>query len=151
VPHPWLRTGPGLAADGKPKFDLARFDQAYFDRMRERVRAAGDRGIYVSVMLFEGFELQFYDAWNCHPFRGSNNINAVNADADGDGRGIEFNTLVASPMGKRVLEFQRAYIRKVIDTVTDLDNALYEVCNEAGPYSKQWQYDVVRYVKEYEE
>src|SRR5689334_22300396 len=25
-PHPWLRSGPGLAADGKPKFDLTRFD-----------------------------------------------------------------------------------------------------------------------------
>jgi hypothetical protein len=150
VPHPWLRPGPGLAADGKPKFDLARFDQQYFDRMRERVRAAGDRGIYVSVMLFEGFELQFYDAWKCHPFRGANNINEVEGDADGDGRGVEFNMLVPSPMGKRVLELQQAYIRKVIDTVNDLDNVLYEVCNEAGVYSKDWQYRVIRYVKEYE-
>jgi len=48
-------TGPGAATDGKPRFDLSRFDPAYFGRLRDRVTAAGDKGIYVAVMLFEGF------------------------------------------------------------------------------------------------
>ena len=39
--------------DGKPKFDLTKFDPAYFERLRSRVEAAGQRGIYTSVMLFE--------------------------------------------------------------------------------------------------
>ncbi|MHB1309586.1 MAG: hypothetical protein ACYC23_21140, partial [Limisphaerales bacterium] len=56
-PLPWLRTGPGLALDGKPRFDLTRFDPAYFERLRRRVAKAGQRGIYVSVMLFEGWGL----------------------------------------------------------------------------------------------
>lgn len=149
-PHPWVRTGPGLATDGKPKFDLTRFNPEYFDRMRQRIIAARDRGMYVSVMLFEGFELQFYDAWNGHPFNRDNNINGIDGDINGDGRGIEYNTLDGASMGKRVQELQRSYMRKVIDTVNDLDNVLYEACNEAGAYSKQWQYDVIRYVKEYE-
>src|ERR1041384_3709325 len=38
TPQPWLRTGPGMAADGKLKFDLTKFNQAYFDRLRARVR-----------------------------------------------------------------------------------------------------------------
>lgn len=42
-PHPWLRTGPGTAQDGKPKFDLTRFDPVYFDRLRSRLMAAGGR------------------------------------------------------------------------------------------------------------
>ena len=57
TPQPWPRTGPGSAKDGKPKFDLSAFDQSYFDRIRERVLAAGRAGIYASVMLFEGFSL----------------------------------------------------------------------------------------------
>jgi hypothetical protein len=40
-PNPYARTGPGLARDSKPKFDLAKFDPAYFDRLRARVRKAG--------------------------------------------------------------------------------------------------------------
>ena len=56
-PLPWVRTGPGLAADGKPKFDLTVFNEAYFARMRERIIAAGERGIYCAVMLFQGWSL----------------------------------------------------------------------------------------------
>jgi hypothetical protein len=149
-PHPWLRSGPGLAKDGKPKFDLTRFDPEYFARLRARVKAAGERGMYASIMLFEGWAVQFLDAWTYHPFNASNNVNGIDADADGDGRGLEFYTLVATPMGKRVLAFEEAYLRGVIDTVNDADHVLYEVCNEAGPYSTEWQYQVIRFVKEYE-
>src|SRR4051812_23063734 len=55
TPMPFLRTGPGNALDGKPKFDLTKYDPEFFDRLRSRVRALGDRGIYVGIMLFEGF------------------------------------------------------------------------------------------------
>jgi hypothetical protein len=149
-PHPWVRSGPGLASDGKPKFDLERFDESYFERMRSRVSAARYRGIYVSIMLFEGWELQFTDAWIYHPFNSSNNVNGIDADADGDGRGIECDTLMKSEMGKRVVGLQKAYVRKVVDTVNDLDNVLYEVCNEAGPYSTDWQYQMIDFIKRYE-
>lgn len=149
-PHPWERTGPGLAKDEKPKFDLTHFNTQYFDRLRERVVTAGERGIYVSIMLFEGWELQFTDAWVYHPFNAQNNVNGVDADLGGDGSGLEYNSLADSPMGQRVLGLQEAYLRKVIDTVNDLDNVLYEVCNEAGAYSTDWQYYVINYVKKYE-
>ncbi|MCB0629733.1 MAG: hypothetical protein KDD15_08375, partial [Lewinella sp.] len=58
-PFAWERTGPGLAADGLPKFDLLRFEEAYFDRLERRVRQARRQGIFVSVMLFEGYGTQF--------------------------------------------------------------------------------------------
>src|SRR5688500_7223368 len=45
-PLAWERTGPGKALDGKPKFDLAKLNENYFMRLRARVKAAGDRGIY---------------------------------------------------------------------------------------------------------
>ena len=55
TPQPWARPRPRAATDGKPKFDLERFDEAFFERLRDRVVAAGRRGIYVAVMLFDGF------------------------------------------------------------------------------------------------
>lgn len=149
-PHPWVRSGPGAAADGKPKFDLTRFNPEYFDRLRKRIIAAGERGMYVAVQLFEGWELQFTDAWLCHPFNRRNNLQGVDADASGNGKGTDFNTLQVTAMGRKVLALQEAYIRQVIDTVTDLDNVLYEVCNEAGGDSTDWQYYVIKYIKEYE-
>ena len=148
-PHPWVRSGPGTALDGKPKFDLSRFDQAYFDRLRQRVIAARDRGIYVAVMLFEGWGVQRSShpwRWDGHPFNPRNNINGVNGDPNGDGLGIEVHTLAVPA----VRAIQEAYVRKVIDTVGDLDNVLYEIANEAGPYSTEWQYHMIRFVKNYQ-
>jgi hypothetical protein len=147
-PHPWKRTGPGNAADGKLKFDLSSFDPAYFDRLRERVAQAGKRGMYASVMLFEGWEFQFTDAWTYHPFHAPNNVNQI--DADRSGRGLLFNQLRDDPEGKKVLRLQEAYVKKVIDTVGDLDNVLYEVCNEAGAYSTPWQYYLIDFMHKYE-
>jgi hypothetical protein len=147
-PHPWKRTGPGQAADGKPKFDLATFDQAYFDRLRQRITQARDRGLYVSVMLFEGWELQFTDAWKYHPFHGANNTNRI--DTDPTGKGLLFNQLRDDDTGKKFLALQEAYVRKVIDTVNDLDNVLYEVCNEAAAYSTKWQYHLIDFIHQAE-
>ena len=40
-PLPWERMGPGIATDGKLKFDLTKFNQNYFDRLRDRVALNG--------------------------------------------------------------------------------------------------------------
>ena len=109
--------------------------------------AARDRGIYVSVMLFEGWGLQFSPgAWEGHPFNPKNNINGIDGDTNADGKGIEVHELG----NKAVTEIQEAYIRKVIDTVNGFDNVLYEISNENHPPSTQWQYHMIRFIKEYE-
>src|SRR5919106_1806926 len=146
-PLPWPRTGPGKALDGKPKFDLAKFDPAYFDRLRARVKAAGDRGIYVSVMLFGG-HAEAGPNWTGNPFHRDNNINGIDGDPNKDGSGWETQTLADIP--KAVAEAQKAYVRKVIDTVNDLDNVLFEIANEGPETSKEWQYDLIRFIKGYE-
>lgn len=149
-PHPWLRSGPGNAKDGELKFNLTRFDPEYFERMRSRLVAAQSRGIYAAVMLFEGWEIQFTDGWEHHPFHAPNNVNGIEGDANGDGKALEYNTMQDTEEGRRILALQEAYVRKVIDTVNDLDNVLYEICNEATPDSTSWQYHLIRFVKEYE-
>ena len=144
APLPWLRTGPGVALDGKPKFDLKQFNPAYFERLRQRVSAAGRRGIYVSVMLFEGWGMFHGNrrrgtkdawAWRSHPFHPDNNIS-----------GIDAGEKVHSRAHPAVNAIQAAYIRKVVDTVNDLDNVLYEVINEGG--EKEWDWWVVETVRE---
>ncbi len=147
APQPYARTGPGLALDGKPKFDLTRFEPAYFDRLRDRLTAARDRGIYVSVMLFEGWGPQFSPgAWEGHPFHPQNNINGIDGDANGDGSGVEIHELGS----QAVTDIQEAYVRKVIDTVNEFDNVLYEISNENHPPSTAWQYHMIRFIKDYE-
>jgi hypothetical protein len=169
TPQPWPRTGPGSAKDGKPKFDLSHFDQTYFDRLRDRVITAGNKGIYVAVMLFDGWALHLSpvpDNVEGHPFYAANNVNGIGITSI-----VDYQVLPLDPL---VQAFQEAYIRKVVDTVQDLPNVLYEVANESSgggsvdqsmaealglgsgdpPYwgdSTQWQYWVINFLKQYEQ
>ncbi len=144
LPWKWLRTGPGYANDGGLKFDLTKLDQTYFDRMRARIITAGQNGIYVSVMLFNGYELQFEtNPIDGDPYRDSNNINHVSCPGN-----CPTN---AALMSDEVWKIETDYIRKIVDTVNDLDNVLYEVSNESGsPFSDSWQASVISFVKQYE-
>lgn len=166
TPQPWPRTGPGTAKDGGPKFDLSRFDPAYFRRLRERVTRAGERGMYVAVMLFEGWALHLSpapDNVEGHPCHAANNVNGVGITSI-----VDYQVLPLDP-GVRAL--QEAYIRQVVDTVHDLPNVLYEVANESSgggavdqemaallgvPLDTEWgdstgwQYWVIDFVKRHE-
>ena len=147
APQPYARTGPGNALDGKPRFDLLKYDPAYFERLAKRLAAARERGIYVSVMLFEGWGVQFSPgAWEGHPFNPKNNINGIDGDTSGDGSGVVIHELG----NQTVTDIQQLYVRKVIDTVNGFDNVLYEISNENHPPSTQWQYHMIRFIKEYE-
>ena len=164
-PQPWARTGPGEATDGKPKFDLTAFDDEHFDRLRKRVEAAAGAGIYVDVMLFEGFGLHLTpppDNVEGHPFHAKNNVNGIGISSIRD--------YMVLPLPAGVQALQETYIRKVIDIVHDLPNVLYEVANEASGEDADeirmpdgssfpavsgdttaWQYWVINAVKRYED
>jgi hypothetical protein len=147
---PFQRTGPGDALDGKAKFDLAKFNDAYFDRLRRRTLAARDRGMYVIVMLFNGFAIvekdkNHGDPWKGHYFNAANNVNGIDGDPRHTGKGDEAHGLGIPAL----TAFQEAYVRKVIDMVNDLDNVLYEITNEdgGGAANTAWQYHMIRFIK----
>ncbi|MFC6079884.1 DUF6298 domain-containing protein [Sphaerisporangium aureirubrum] len=165
-PQPWPRTGQGTAKDGDAKFDLSRFDPAYFQRLHERVTAAGERGMYVAVMLFDGWALHLSpapDSVEGHPFHGGNNINGIAITSILDHQVL--------PLDPAVQALQERYIRQVVDTLHDLPNVLYEVSNESsggGAVSPEmadvlgvpletewgdstgWQYWVIEFVRQYQ-
>jgi hypothetical protein len=151
TPMPYKRAGPGRALDGELKFDLRQFNPVYFNRLRSRVMAARDRGIYVMVMLFQGFSIESKgsskrDPWSGHPYNFANNINGINGDLNGNGEGEEVHTLKI-PV---ITRLQEAYVTKVIDTLNDLDNVLYEIANESHNRSIVWQYHMIRFIQTYQ-
>jgi Family of unknown function (DUF6298)/Cellulase (glycosyl hydrolase family 5) len=142
APQPWRRSGPGTDVTGLPKFDLTKFDPSYFQRLRTRVEAARDRGLYVIIMLFEGWSVQFSPGKLSHPFYEANNINGTQYLTDLR----DIHTL----RHPQITRLQERYIQAVLDTVNDLDNVFFEIANEAGPYSTDWQYAMLHFVKCYE-
>ena len=138
---PWQRTGPGKANDGELKFDLTKFNEEYFLRLRSRASDAGKRGIYASIMLFNGL----FD-WAAHPFNIDNNVNGIKGEIDKKGGGDSINSL----RDPTIVRIQENYVKKVIDTVNDLDNVLYEVGNEIKGHSVEWQYHMINFIHRYE-
>ncbi len=137
-PEKYVRSGPGLALDGGLKFDLSKFNPAYFERMRARVTECRDRGIYCAVQLFQGFSYNKQhecgvQTWSGHPYDRQNNVNGIDGDKNRDG--------VVDLGEPAIRELHAAYLKKVVDTVDDLDNVLYEVINEGG--GKDWDWWVV--------
>ncbi len=143
TPQPWQRTGPGNASDGKLKFDLTRFNQAYFDRLRDRVQQLNAAGIYAGVYLFSGeWLLRFRFSGDGYPFTGSNNVNGID-----DGGGTRSVTMTAP---NAITAIQDAYVKKVIDTLNDLPNVLWIVSQEAPRDSKWWNSHLIALTRCYE-
>lgn len=141
-PMPFSRTGPGIAADGQLRFNLAVFNQSYFDRLRARVMEAGKHGIYVSIMLFEGIWVNQTSSsdWTYNIHNPANNVNGLSmARAD-----------VYTMNNSRWVNLMYAYVDKVVQTVGDLDNVLYEVSNESAKASVSFQDHIIDHIHQYE-
>jgi hypothetical protein len=142
-----------ILQNGKVKYDLSKWNQAYFNRLRQRVIEAGKQGIYVSVMLFQGWsqqkeQIKSGNPWLFHPFNPDNNINGVGTQvADNKEDDAEKGTLHALKNGD-ILKQQEAYTQKVLETINDLDNVLFEIINEGG--TKDWQYHIINFIKKTE-
>jgi hypothetical protein len=139
---PWLRAGPGNGNDGLPKTDFTQLDPNYFNRLRSRIIQASQNGQYVSVMVFDGSEFDgLTNSTDGNPFESENNVNGVNCSAD---------CPVTLPLDATVWSYEQAYIHKVVDTVHDLPNVLYEISNESPVGSASWEAQVMNEIRSYE-
>jgi hypothetical protein len=148
-PWPWLRPGPGVATDSGPKFDLTQLNQAYFDRLRSRVQQLQQNGMYAIVELFDANQLTFSRcSTDGYPFTGTNNINGVD---DGYTSGASGMSSVTMSGANAVSGYQDTYLKKVMDTLNDLPNVIYEVSEEQPAGSATWWFPhVISFVRSYE-
>jgi len=152
----YQRTGPGTAWDGGLKFDLYAFNETYFTNLRNSVIKFRDNGIYVSMMMFydtargSGFE------WRSHIFNVDNNINGLDGDFNSDGKGADIYNLdmlidPSYPERLEILTIHENFVKKVVDTIGDLDNVIWEVGNEINyPDSVPFQHYFINFIRAYD-
>lgn len=123
---PWVRSDVPGAVDGGNKFDLDTFDGEYFKRFREVLKAAGERGIELEVIIHGPLHLggDGIGPWGICPLNIVNNINGV-----GD---VQFSEALTMK-DERMTAYMDAYIRKLVAELNEFDNLHYEICNE--PYT----------------
>ena len=131
---PWPRsTQPGYANGGN-KFDLSRWDDAYFARLKDFLTYAGTRNIVVELTLF----CPMYEdlQWTLSPMRAANNVNGIGEVPRAD----------VYTMGNYggLLALQESLTRKLVTELNGFDNLFFEICNEpyAGPVQLAWQHRI---------
>lgn len=139
---PWPRCATPGAADGLNRFDLSKWNGAYFERLQDFMREASKRGIVVELNLF----CPFYEdsMWKVSPMNGANNINHVGAIPHEEVYTLKHPDLLA---------YQDALVRKLVSELKDYDNLYYEICNEPyfGGVSWEWQKHIASVIASAEE
>ena len=104
-------------------------------------------------MLFEAWTIKratpTTDPWPFHPMHPANNVNGI-ADNPILENGRAWDVFSLNCPG--ILHWQQEYVKKVLDTVNDLDNVLVEICNEIPnrPEALEWQEHLCAFVHRYE-
>ena len=111
---PWPRTPQG-------KFDLDRWDGAYFERLRGFVSAARAHGIMVDVCLFNGVGDWWQREFGYSPLHPANNLTG-----EGTADGYAFCSLEVPLLVRR----QKEYVAKIVAELNAFDNVLYDLCDE---------------------
>lgn len=127
---PWARSKTPGYANGGNKFNLTKWDRAYFKRLRDFVAEASKNGVVVELVLFCPFYKD--DMWKLSPMNAANNVNGI-----GKMERIKVYTL----NHPKLLAVQDAMVRKIVKELRDFDNVYYEICNEPyfGGVTLKWQ------------
>lgn len=131
---PWARSDQPGYANGGNRFDLTRWDEAYFRRLRDLATYASQKGIVVEFTLF----CPMYEdkQWNLSPMNARNNVNGI-----GNATRLEVHTL---DKHADLLAVQDALTRKLVTELNPMDNVIFEIMNE--PYARDvpmdWQHHI---------
>ncbi len=128
---PWARSDTPGYPNGGNKFDLNKWDEAYFKRLKDFVAQASKRGVVVEMNLF----CPFYDEsqWKISPQNAANNVNGVG--------NVLRNDVYTLDKNGGLLAVQEKMVRKIVMELKDFDNVYYEICNEPyfGGVTMEWQ------------
>ena len=116
---PWVRSSQDGYAGGGNKFDLSRWNQAYFDRLHDFLEEASKRGIVVEISLFSSQYGE--EQWKLSPFHPGNNVNQT--------REIDWKRTHTLDNGS-ILDWQEKYTRKLVAAAAGFDNVIFEIQNE---------------------
>ena len=142
VHRPWARSDQPGYANGGNKFDLARWDDAYFAGSKDFVAYAATKNIVVELTLFCPMyeEMQ----WKLSPMNAANNVNGVGTVARTDVYTLDKHG--------GLLAVQEALTRKIVTELNGFDNLFFEICNEPyfGGVTIAWQHRIADVIVETE-
>jgi hypothetical protein len=116
---PWARTDEIGLYEGEKKFDLSKWNETYFNRLKDFIKTASELDIIVEVTLFCATYQDSY--WERHPFNPGNNMNNItNTD----------RKTSTTLLNGNLTNYQKAMVNKIVVELNAFDNIFYEIQNE---------------------
>jgi hypothetical protein len=113
----------GKALDGLGKFDLDKWNPAYFGRIRDFLRKCALHVVICEVTFFSNPYTTYRYALS--PYHKDNNINDV-------GETVENPDVSITLDDPSLVAFQERFVRKLVRELNEFDNIYFEICNEAN-------------------
>jgi len=120
---PWARSNEPECVYGGNKYDLDKWNPEFFERLKDFIVKAGERGIVVEICFFNA---QRSYRWPLSPLYHENNVQGV-GKCDFE----DFQTLKDADLVRR----QSEYVRKITQEVNAYDNVILEVCDEPAAFT----------------
>ncbi len=119
-PKSWLT--PWAKESSSDKYDLSRWNDVFFERLKAFVASAWNKGIVVEVTLF----MAYYGGhqWSVSPFNPKNNIQGLET--------LSFKQVNTLDNGS-LMGIQEKYVRQVVRELNTFGNLFFEIQNE--PFS----------------
>lgn len=131
---PWARSQTPGYANGGNKFDLTKWDEKYFARLKDFMAEADKRGVIVEMNLF----CPFYEEkqWSLSPQNAINNVNGIGT--------VARTNIYTMDRHGGLLAVHEAMTRKIVTELNGFDNLYYEICNEPyfGGVTLEWQHHI---------
>ena len=138
---PWARSSKPGAEDEGNLFDLDTWDEKYFERLKDFMYQAHERGIIIEFVLFCTFYFNYFgnDLWKICPLNNCNNVNGTEKV-----EGYEVHKL----QNKRLLEYQGKMVLKLVRELNEFDNLFFEILNEPwnDNIDMDWQQHIVKLI-----
>lgn len=123
---PWARSAVDGYNGGGKKFDLERWDDRYFERLKDIVSQAQKRNVIVEFTFFGN---QYNDGlWMNSPLYPGNNIQGIGPSGKNSFK--IFQTLHDTAL----VQAQERMVTKILKELNGFDNLFYEISNE--PYNE---------------
>jgi hypothetical protein len=139
-----------LLPDGR--YDLAAWNELWWDRLRLFMDDCKQRGIYPFVQIWDEPVIERGERrWKANPWRPSNNVNGLKRLSDNpDGHAMPgFYDVTDS----KLMALQDEFVRRVLDATASYGICIYSICNEYDFGAKAplaWQQHWIEFFGNYE-
>src|SRR5690606_24545727 len=137
---PWKRSDTPGSIDGGNKYDLTKWNEDYFKRLKDFMGEAEKRNVVVELAFF----CPFYEdsLWQMSPMNSNNNVNSVGPTNSAD--------VYTMDKSAGLLEIHEALVRKIVSELKGYSNLIYEICNEPyfGGVTMEWQHHIASVIQD---